>query len=477
MTTSFDEMAGHQGFVAGTECVGKFNFLGSAAHDLPFKRGDTLVIISASKDPNWYKARRSDGLEGMIPYNYVQKKSDASAPPPPPPSSRPSAAAVHHTRGAVTLQSMPWFHGNISRDKAEEMLGDKTNGYFLVRESQNYKGDYTLCVRYDRKVEHYRVRRDDRAWVTVDDEEYFENLFKLVEHYQKDADGLCCRLKHSIDKAKDVEYVVSMSDFKDRGWAIPRKDLIKKSPIGKGEFGEVWLGEYQGSKVAIKMLKDLRDAKASQLFLREASVMTSLRHPNLVCLIGVSLDEMPVYLITEYMAKGSLVEYLRSRGRAIISKQNLLDFARHICKAMVYLESKSFVHRDLAARNVLISDENIAKVSDFGLTKEVFTNVEGAKLPVKWTAPEALRENKFTNKSDVWSFGILLWELYSFGRVPYPRVTVEEVAQHVDRGYRMDAPDGCPDSVYSIMSECWKKDPSQRPNFTRIERLLQHIKS
>jgi len=177
------------------------------------------------------------------------------------------------------------------------------------------------------------------------------------------------------------------------GWAIPRKHLHKKSLIGKGEFGEVWLGEYQGSKVAIKMLKDLKDEKASQRFLTEASIMTTLRHSNLVCLIGVSLDSNPIYLVTEYMAKGSLVDYLRSRGRAVISKQNQLDFAKDVCKGMVYLESRSFVHRDLAARNVLIADDNVAKVSDFGLTREVLSKQEGTKLPVKWTAPEALREN------------------------------------------------------------------------------------
>lgn len=472
-------MANNQ-ILVGTECVGKYNFPGSASHDLPFKRGDTLTIISASKDPNWFKARRYDGLEGMIPFNYVQaKKSPGGDPPSSHASSLGSptkqASAVVSQKTAVKLQSMPWFHGKLTREEAEKLLEHGRNGQFLVRESQNFKGDYTLCVLYERKVEHYRVRRNHKNFVTVDDEEYFENLFKLVEHYQHDADGLCSRLKYSVDKTKDIEYVVNIQDFKDRGWAIPRKHLTKKSQIGKGEFGEVWLGEYQGNKVAIKMLKDLKDERASQKFLQEASVMTTLRHNNLVCLIGVSLDESPIYLVTEYMAKGSLVDYLRSRGRAVVTKQNQLDFARDICKGMVYLESQNFVHRDLAARNVLIGEDATAKVADFGLTREVFSRSEGAKLPVKWTAPEALRENKFSNKSDMWSFGILLWEIYSYGRVPYPRVTVEDVAQHVDRGYRMDPPDGCPDSIYRIMQETWQKDSSKRPNFARVDQQLESI--
>jgi c-src tyrosine kinase len=324
---------------------------------------------------------------------------------------------------------------------------------------------------YDTKIEHYRVIRKNNL-VTVDDEEFFENLFKLVEHYQDDADGLCCRLKHSVEKEGPVEFEVSAEEFKASGWHIPRAQLIKKNSIGKGEYGEVWLGEYKGNKVAIKMLKDIKDAKATKQFLAEASVMTTLRHENLVSLIGVSLDDHPVYLVTEFMAKGSLVDYLRSRGRAVISKQNKLDFAKNVCNGMVYLESQNFIHRDLAARNVLISDDNVAKVSDFGLTRDVLQKSEGMKLPVKWTSPEALRENKFSNKSDVWSFGILLWEIYSYGRVPYPRVPVEEVASHVERGYRMDSPDGCPEHIYAIMVECWHKDPSQRPNFARITKLL-----
>lgn len=468
---------------AGTECVGKYNFPGSATHDLPFKRGDTLIIVSSSRDPNWYKARRLDGLEGMIPYNYVQlkKPSDraqaatSSKPSPSKPQSPPivDPDTHHQPKLAVKIQQMPWFHGNLSREDAEKLLRPFKNGQYIVRESQNYKGDYTLCVSYDHKVEHYRVRRNDAGRVTVDDEEYFDNLLKLVGHYQKDADGLCCRLKVSIDKTQGISVVVNKEDFEKTGWAIKKKDIVKKSMIGKGEFGEVWLGDYDGKKVAIKMLKDLKDDKSANQFITEAAVMTTLRHPNLVSMIGVSFDPPPVYLITEFMAKGSLVDYLRSRGRAVISKQNQLDFARHVCKGMVFLETKNFVHRDLAARNVLISEDSIAKVSDFGLTREVISKSEGTKLPVKWTSPEALRENKFSNKSDVWSFGILLWEVYSYGRVPYPRVPVEDVAQHVDKGYRMDSPDGCPENMYRIMHECWQKDPSLRPNFTRIERQVE----
>ncbi|KAF2980791.1 hypothetical protein EK904_008528 [Melospiza melodia maxima] len=143
---------------------------------------------------------------------------------------------------------------------------------------------------------------------------------------------------------------------------------------------------------------------------------------------------------------------------------------------MEYLEANNFVHRDLAARNVLVSEDNIAKVSDFGLTKEASSTQDTGKLPVKWTAPEALREKKFSTKSDVWSFGILLWEIYSFGRVPYPRIPLKDVVPRVEKGYKMDAPDGCPAVVYEVMKKCWTLDPGHRPSFHQLREQLVHIK-
>ncbi|XP_043098835.1 tyrosine-protein kinase CSK-like [Puntigrus tetrazona] len=201
-----------------------------------------------------------------------------------------------------------------------------------------------------------------------------------------------------------------------------------------------------------------------------------LRHNNLVQLLGVIVEEKgSLFIVTEYMAKGSLVDYLRSRGRSVIGGDRLINFSMDVCKAMEYLEANNFVHRDLAARNVLVSEDNIAKVSDFGLTKEASSTQDTAKLPVKWTSPEALREKAFSTKSDVWSYGILLWEIYSFGRVPYPRIPLKEVVPRVEKGYKMDAPDGCPAVVYDIMKQCWTLDPVVRPSFRELRQKLQDI--
>eukprot|EP00064_Thunnus_orientalis_P003230 superscaffoldBa00000255_g3239 len=497
----------------GTECVAKYNFQTANEQDLPFCKGDVLTIIGVTRhasiidtivkvllscvglfqDPNWYRARNTVGREGTIPANYVQKREGV--------------------KSGGKLSLMPWFHGKITREQAERLLYPPETGLFLVRESTNYPGDYTLCVSCDGKVEHYRIIYHNGK-LTIDEEEYFENLMQLVEHYTKDADGLCTRLikpklmegtvaaQDEFSRSKDTELITLL--YRDTGttahrdiiehlcgWALNRKELKLLQTIGKGEFGDVMVGDYRGTKVAVKCIKN--DATA-QAFIAEASVMTQLRHNNLVQLLGVIVEERgSLYIVTEYMAKGSLVDYLRSRGRTVLGGDCLLKFSLHpvvthhvccltvslsdVCEAMEYLEANNFVHRDLAARNVLVSDDNIAKVSDFGLTKEASSIQDTAKLPVKWTSPEALREKRFSTKSDVWSYGILLWEIYSFGRVPYPRIPLKEVVPRVEKGYKMDAPDGCPPVVYDLMKQCWTLDPVVRPSFRMLREKLQHIRA
>lgn len=170
----------------------------------------------------------------------------------------------------VKLNAMPWFHGSISRDEAEHLLQPREDGLFLVRESTNFPGDYTLCVCFQGKVEHYRVKYLDNK-LTIDDEEYFENLGQLVQHYEKDADGLCTQLVKCLSKVGRQDFCINSKDFLDRGWVIPEADLQLRESIGKGEFGDVMLGILRNDRVAVKVLKD---EGAAQKFLTEASVMT-----------------------------------------------------------------------------------------------------------------------------------------------------------------------------------------------------------
>ncbi|KAH8381996.1 hypothetical protein KR009_001323 [Drosophila setifemur] len=369
----------------------------------------------------------------------------------------------------VKLNAMPWFHGSITRDEAEHLLQPREDGLFLVRESTNFPGDYTLCVCFQSKVEHYRVKYLENK-LTIDDEEYFENLGQLVAHYEADADGLCTQLIKCLPKLGKQEFCINSKDFVDKGWVIPEAELQLRESIGKGEFGDVMLGILRNEKVAVKMLKD---EGAVQKFLAEASVMTTLEHDNLVKFIGLVFTSKHLYLVTEYMSKGSLVDYLRSRGRQHITKKDQIIFAYDTASGMEYLEAKKVVHRDLAARNVLISEDCVAKVSDFGLAREECYNLDVGKLPIKWTAPEALKNGRFSNKSDMWSFGILLWEIYSFGRVPYPRIPLADVVKHVEVGYKMEAPEGCPPEIYEMMRQAWDLNPAKRPTFAELKVKLQ----
>ncbi|XP_068688092.1 tyrosine-protein kinase CSK-like [Montipora capricornis] len=437
----------------GTAVVGKYEFKGRTPEDLPFKKDELLYIECVTRDPHWYRAKNTKGKKGMIPYNYVKELDQ---------------------KGAVKLHAMPWFHGKITREKAEELLNPYEEGLFLVRESHNYQGDYTLSVCFDSKVDHYRVRYTPDNKLTVDDEVFFENLTKLVQYYERDADGLSTRLAKPLEKkGGKFAFSVDPESFRKEGWTIMRSELKLGTSIGKGEFGDVLQGIYKGQKVAVKSLLD--DSHAAQSFLAEASVMTNLSHKNLVKLLGVSLDGNPIYIVTEFCGKGSLVEYLRTRGRTVIGQKDLIGFARDVAAGMQYLESKLLVHRDLAARNVLVHDDGTAKVSDFGLARGADFNLEGGKFPIKWTAPEAIKQGQFSTQSDVWSYGVLLWELFSFGRTPYPRVHIDSVMETIERGYRMECPDGCPQKIYCVMRNCWEINPKQRPSFEKIYAVLDDI--
>lgn len=430
----------------GEKVIARYNFSGSSPDDLPFRKWESLTVVTPTRDPNWYKARNADNRCGMIPANYVTRRS------------------------AVKLNAMPWFHGKISREEAERLLTPREDGLFLVRESTNYPGDYTLCVCSAGRVEHYRVISADKR-LTIDEEVFFDCLNRLVEHYECDADGLCSQLHRSVPKLGGQNFSVDPGAFEAAGWMIPREDIELGERIGRGEFGEVLLARYRGECVAVKTLRDC-DSAVQQQLLAEASVMTALRHTNLVQLIGVVFETDVIHQVLEYMSQGSLVEYLRTRGRLVITKSDLIGFACDTCSGMAYLESMHVVHRDLAARNVLISSSGTAKVSDFGLARDECFQREAGKIPIKWTAPEAIKDNAFSSKSDMWSFGVLLWEIYSFGRGPYPRIAINDVVRHVNGGYRMESPDGCPPEIYHLMREAWHVDPDNRPSFRQaVDRL------
>lgn len=264
---------------------------------------------------------------------------------------------------------------------------------------------------------------------------------------------------------------------------IERAMLVTGRKLGSGEFGEVFLGTLKkvtgdSIEVACKTIKGGRSTADHLEFLSEAAVMGQFHHTNVIGLHGVILGAETIIVI-EFCMGGALGSWVTER-QEILETPDLLGYGHDIAQGMAYLAGKAFVHRDLAARNILIGSSGICKVADFGLSKAIdddsdyFTSV-GGKVPVKWTAPEAMSKRKYTESSDVWSFGVTLWEIFSRGGTPYDGINNLAVVTEVMSGYRLPAPPRCPTQVYDLMLRCWDIEHRSRPSFATIVNELQAL--
>uniref|UniRef100_A0A3P9M708 Ephrin type-B receptor 3 n=2 Tax=Oryzias TaxID=8089 RepID=A0A3P9M708_ORYLA len=257
--------------------------------------------------------------------------------------------------------------------------------------------------------------------------------------------------------------------------------------IGAGEFGEVCRGRLKqpGRRemvVAIKTLKAGYTERQRRDFLAEASIMGQFDHPNVIRLEGVLTRSCPVLIITEFMENGALDSFLRlNDGRFTMTQ--LVGMLRGIAAGMKYLSDMNYVHRDLAARNILVNSNLVCKVSDFGLSRflddtsadPTYTSSLGGKIPIRWTAPEAIAFRKFTTASDVWSYGIVMWEVVSYGERPYWDMSNQDVMTAVEQDYRLPPPMDCPMVLHQLMLECWMKERNLRPKFSRIVSTLDKL--
>ncbi|XP_070609257.1 ephrin type-B receptor 1 isoform X9 [Erythrolamprus reginae] len=257
--------------------------------------------------------------------------------------------------------------------------------------------------------------------------------------------------------------------------------------IGAGEFGEVYKGRLKlpGKReiyVAIKTLKAGYSEKQRRDFLSEASIMGQFDHPNIIRLEGVVTKSRPVMIITEFMENGALDSFLRQNDGQFTVIQ-LVGMLRGIAAGMKYLAEMNYVHRDLAARNILVNSNLVCKVSDFGLSRYLqddtsdptYTSSLGGKIPVRWTAPEAIAYRKFTSASDVWSYGIVMWEVMSFGERPYWDMSNQDVINAIEQDYRLPPPMDCPTALHQLMLDCWQKDRNTRPRFAEIVNTLDKM--
>ncbi|CAF1098865.1 unnamed protein product [Adineta steineri] len=486
--------------------VAIFDYDARTNDDLTIRKND-LLEITLRKNAAWWKAKNENGKEGWIPSNYVAKKD--------------------------SLESEPWYFKSIRRIDAEKQLMSDVNehGSFLIRDSETKKTDFSLSIRDNDSVKHYRIRQSEDGRYYIARRTTFTNLPELVIHYTKTSDGLCVNLRqpfrdndsvkhYRIRQSEDGRYYIArrttftnlpelvihytktsdglcvnlrqpcvhiikpepdgLSHNLVDKWEILRREIKLIRRLGHGQFGDVWEGVWNDNvSVAVKTLKP--GSMNPTDFLAEASMMKRLRHPNLIQLFAVCTIEEPIYIITELMKNGSLLDYLQNPRSRQLKIPALVYIATQIARGMAYLEQQNYIHRDLAARNVLVSENNVVKIADFGLARIIkeyaggmYEAKEGTKFPIKWTAPEAALYNRFTIKSDVWSYGILLTELVTFGRTPYPGMTNAEVLRQVDQGYRLPQPPNCPPTLYTIMRECWHAQPENRPSFSTLQYRLEN---
>ncbi|XP_006867150.1 PREDICTED: Abelson tyrosine-protein kinase 2 isoform X5 [Chrysochloris asiatica] len=428
--------------------VALYDFVASGDNTLSITKGEKLRVLGYNQNGEWSEVRSKNG-QGWVPSNYITPVN--------------------------SLEKHSWYHGPVSRSAAEYLLSSLINGSFLVRESESSPGQLSISLRYEGRVYHYRINTTTDGKVCVTAESRFSTLAELVHHHSTVADGLVTTLHYPAPKCNKPT-VYGVSPIHDK-WEMERTDITMKHKLGGGQYGEVYVGVWKkySLTVAVKTLKE--DTMEVEEFLKEAAVMKEIKHPNLVQLLGVCTLEPPFYIVTEYMPYGNLLDYLRECNREEVTAVVLLYMATQISSAMEYLEKKNFIHRDLAARNCLVGENHVVKVADFGLSRlmtgDTYTAHAGAKFPIKWTAPESLAYNTFSIKSDVWAFGVLLWEIATYGMSPYPGIDLSQVYDLLEKGYRMEQPEGCPPKVYELMRACWKWSPADRPSFAETHQAFE----
>ncbi|XP_048384494.1 tyrosine-protein kinase SRK2-like [Stegostoma tigrinum] len=437
--------------------VVQFDYMARGREELSVKKGERLEILSKTGD--WWLAQQ------VCKCSYKQKKPCSGFVP------------VEILAKERSLEGEPWYCGKMTRFEAENHLLSSKQfvDMFLVRKSETIQGSYVLSVKNGESIIHVVILQKENGRYYVTEDADFGSIHELIEHYKHYTIQCTTRLNRPSKRKKPSLRHLSYNTV-DK-WERPKEEFTLVKCIGSGNYGEVWKAIWNDNvPVAIKMLKE--EVKDSSNFLKEAQIMKNFQHENLIPLYAVCTRKQPFFIVTELMIHGDLLNYLReSEGCFTIAQ--LIEMAIQIAAGMLYLESKQYIHRDLAARNVLVGDNIVCKISDFGLTRLLQNATTGsipdAQLPVRWTAPEVASMNQTSMKSDVWSFGIVLFEIITNGKIPYPGMTNKVVLSELLQGYRMPCPNGCPQPIYNIMRQCWNEIPSQRPPFRTLKLQLEEF--
>ncbi|KAK9519554.1 hypothetical protein VZT92_022278 [Zoarces viviparus] len=424
-------------------------------------------------------------------------------------------------------EKMPWYHGKVTRQEGERRLYSRAqpDGKFLVRD-RDESGSFALSVVYGKTVYHYQILQDKSGKYSMPEGTKFDTVRQLVEYLKMKADGLVTVLGEACVNGKDAGKTPSLpatrrtngytpppqavaaasmsvttvpanrellpmdcSGFNPyhnpnevRRFNIQRSNLlIDEVELGSGNFGCVKKGVLKTESgqidVAIKVLKNENEKLVREEMMREAEIMHQLCNPFIVRMLGLCNAEN-LMLVMEMASAGPLNKFLYS-NKDTVTVEHIVDLMHQVSMGMKYLEEKNFVHRDLAARNVLLVKQQFAKISDFGLSKALgaddnyYKARTAGKWPLKWYAPECINYHKFSSKSDVWSFGVTMWEAFTYGGKPYKKMKGPDVMRFIESGSRMDCPTACPERMYTVMKECWTYKHEERPDFKKVEESMR----
>ncbi|KAF0039866.1 hypothetical protein F2P81_008101 [Scophthalmus maximus] len=399
---------------AGMTVIAEYDYTPMTEQDLELRKDEEYTILERS-DTNWWRARDKYG----------------------------------------------WYCKNMNRSQAEKLLkSENKDGGFLVRDSSK-AGKYTVSLfskgggETSGSCRHYNICTGAQGQFYLAEKHNFNTIPELINYHQHNSAGMVSRLKYMVSNRARPP---STAGLGYGVWEIDPRHLTFIKELGTGQFGVVKYGKWQGQHdVAIKMIRE--GSMSEDDFIEEAKIMMKLRHENLVQLYGVCTKQRPIYIVTEFLSNGCLLTYLRESLKQHPTAVQLLEMCKDISEGMAYLESQQYIHRDLAARNCLVDGNGTVKVTDFGLSRYVlddeYTSSVGSKFPVRWSPPEVLLYCKFSSKSDIWAYGVLMWEVYTLGRLPYERLNNTEIVDQVSRGLRLFRPQLANEKVYSLMLSCW----------------------